>query len=212
MSRMVKFLLIVFVALSGYWYYEIQKPGTDVLTKFEVDLETRSQRPDKVFSTTRESDETKDNCVVWGPFSEKRAAEVLKRLKVVGLDSKTLLLDRFASDRFLVYLGPFEGKTAAFAFTKQFKQQGYRNTRAITSGELSFGVEIEEFMTEEDAKKYLISGKGPKVKGIRVVKRLGESTDEVDMTLRGLSQSEAETFEKIRKQFPSAHVGACPKP
>lgn len=120
-------------------------------------------------------------CVLFGPFAHKDLPGVQERLTRSGLLQKAVVADRFLPERFIAYLGPYDNTTAVRAFVKQFRQQGIRTVKPILEGELSYGVEIASFSSREAAEKYLVSGRAPDMKGIKVTNRLGEPSGQVDL-------------------------------
>lgn len=91
-----------------------------------------------------------------------------ERLTRSGLLQKAVVADRFLPERFIAYLGPYDNTTAVRAFVKQFRQQGIRTVKPILEGELSYGVEIASFSSREAAEKYLVSGRAPDMKELRL--------------------------------------------
>lgn len=98
---------------------------------------------------------TEDACMIWGGFPVGDLVRVRLHLKRQHLEDKVLIQDRFGPERFIAYLGPYDNPTAARAFVKQFRQQGYGTVRPILSGELSYGVEIASFGTRKEAEAFL---------------------------------------------------------
>lgn len=205
----VGLLSLILLLLGGYFYSQVTRPNLDVLTKFEVKVSMPVEKNEATSVINEVGEKESSYCYIWGPFSESTVASISNSLKSSKLLDKTMITDRFFPDRFVVYLGPYDNPTAAKAFVKQFRQQGYRHVKAILKGSLSYGIEIASFETEKEANSYLVAGKAPMVKGIKVVKRLGEPSDDIDITLKGLTKEETEEFQKLQKKYPSGRVRDC---
>lgn len=148
-------------------------------------------------------------CFVWGPFMTRSLRDVEPVLRRARLVQKMEIADRFLPERYIVYLGPYVNKVAALAFVKQFRQQGFKNVRAIVRGDLAYGVEIEAFKTRDEAQNYLGSGKAPDVKGLRVTNRLGEPSNEVDLIFRSLTSEERTRLFSVWKKSPGTELKSC---
>lgn len=218
MRGTVVFLSIVLAGLVGYGIY----CNTQELR--DVDVVTRMV-PLRVTITTlkKESAEAETEgqaleieappkkCFVLGPVSQSLSKRIAESLRRSGLEKDMVICDRFLPERFIVFLGPLENKTALRAFAKQFKQQGYKNVRPIERGALAPGLEIAEFETEYQAAAYIESGKAPGISGIRVIKRLGEPSGQVNVVFQALDESEAKRIFSLARRFAGLKVQECQK-
>lgn len=148
-------------------------------------------------------------CVLFGPFAHKDLPGVQERLTRSGLLQKAVVADRFLPERFIAYLGPYDNTTAVRAFVKQFRQQGIRTVKPILEGELSYGVEIASFSSREAAEKYLVSGRAPDMKGIKVTNRLGEPSGQVDLVFNAVTSEEEDRIRNLTKLYPAAELKSC---
>lgn len=92
---------------------------------------------------------------------------------------------------------------------KQFCQQGIRTVKPILEGELSYGVEIASFSSREAAEKYLVSGRAPDMKGIKVTNRLGEPSGQVDLVFNAVTSEEEDRIRNLTKLYPAAELKSC---
>ena len=147
--------------------------------------------------------------MLFGPFAHKDLPGVQERLTRSGLLQKAVVADRFLPERFIAYLGPYDNTTAVRAFVKQFRQQGIRTVKPILEGELSYGVEIASFSSREAAEKYLVSGRAPDMKGIKVTNRLGEPSGQVDLVFNAVTSEEEDRIRNLTKLYPAAELKSC---
>ena len=215
----VLFLLIVFGGLIGYWIDCCQQKSreTDIATRtvpLNVTVLTKKGAGSTEETTEGQPLEIEENekkCFVLGPVPQgvtKRIAESLRRS---GLEKDMVICDRFLPERFVVFLGPLENKTALRAFAKQLRQQGYKNIRPTERGALAPGLEIAEFETEYQAVAYIESGKAPGISGIRVIKRLGEPSGQVDIVFQELDSFEAKKVLALTGRFSGMKIKECSK-
>ena len=212
------FLSVVLTGLVGYGVYCTQQESCDgdVVTRsvpLSVTIATpeAEQPEDKTEGQALEIDASLKKCFVLGPVSQSLTKRIADRLRRSGLEKEMVICDRFLPERFIVFLGPLENKTALRAFAKQLKQQGYKNVRPIERGALAPGLEIAEFETEYQAAAYIESGKAPGVSGIRVIKRLGEPSGQVNVVFQALDESEAKKVFSLAGKFAGLKVQECPK-
>jgi len=142
-------------------------------------------------------------------FLDSQINSVQERLTRSGLLQKAVVADRFLPERFIAYLGPYDNTTAVRAFVKQFRQQGIRTVKPILEGELSYGVEIASFSSREAAEKYLVSGRAPDMKGIKVTNRLGEPSGQVDLVFNAVTSEEEDRIRNLTKLYPAAELKSC---
>jgi hypothetical protein len=195
------------VLLSGCWIY-LQYFDIEEIKVKEVALEIVKKAPDPSAEAPKKG-EINIGCYIWGPFRERESPRIVEKLRKAGLISKAVMKDRFLPEKFIVYLGPFNNQEAALAFQKQFRNQGYRNARAILQGGLSFGVEIAAFNTQEDAQKFLTGPRTPKVKGVRITNRLGEPSGEVDFAFQDISEDERLKLLDLWRDSPRSELKNC---
>jgi hypothetical protein len=195
------------VLLSGCWIY-LQYFDIEEIKVKEVALEIVKKAPDPSAEAPKKG-EINIGCYIWGPFRERESPRIAEKLRKAGLISKAVMKDRFLPEKFIVYLGPFNNQEAALAFQKQFRNQGYRNARAILQGGLSFGVEIAAFNTQEDAQKFLTGPRTPKVKGVRITNRLGEPSGEVDFAFQDISEDERLKLLDLWRDSPRSELKNC---
>jgi hypothetical protein len=195
------------VLLSGCWIY-LQYFDIEEIKVKEVALEIVKKAPDPSAEAPKKG-EINIGCYIWGPFRERESPRIAEKLRKAGLISKAVMKDRFLPEKFIVYLGPFNNQEAALAFQKQFRNQGYRNARAILQGGLSFGVEIAAFNTQEDAQKFLTGSRTPKVKGVRITNRLGEPSGEVDFAFQDISEDERLKLLDLWRDSPRSELKNC---
>jgi hypothetical protein len=195
------------VLLSGCWIY-LQYFDIEEIKVKEVALEIVKKAPDPSAEAPKKG-EINIGCYIWGPFRERESPRIAEKLRKAGLISKAVMKDRFLPEKFIVYLGPFDNQEAALAFQKQFRNQGYRNARAILQGGLSFGVEIAAFNTQEDAQKFLTGPRTPKVKGVRITNRLGEPSGEVDFAFQDISEDERLKLLDLWRDSPRSELKNC---
>ena len=150
-----------------------------------------------------------DTCMMWGGFPVGDLVRVRLHLKRQHLEDKVLIQDRFGPERFIAYLGPYDNPTAARAFVKQFRQQGYGTVRPILSGELSYGVEIASFGTREAAEAFLTGKRAPNMKGIKITNRLGEPTGMVDLVFQNLTKDETLRLQSLHGHYPRTLLKPC---
>jgi hypothetical protein len=195
------------VLLSGCWIY-LQYFDIEEIKVKEVALEIVKKAPDPSAEAPKKG-EINIGCYIWGPFRERESPRIAEKLRKAGLISKAVMKDRFLPEKFIVYLGPYNNQEAALAFQKQFRNQGYRNARAILQGGLSFGVEIAAFNTQEDAQKFLTGPRTPKVKGVRITNRLGEPSGEVDFAFQDISEDERLKLLDLWRDSPRSELKNC---
>jgi hypothetical protein len=195
------------VLLSGCWIY-LQYFDIEEIKVKEVALEIVKKAPDPSAEAPKKG-EINIGCYIWGPFRERESPRIAEKLRKAGLISKAVMKDRFLPEKFIVYLGPFDNQEAALAFQKQFRNQGYRNARAILQGGLSFGVEIAAFNTQEEAQKFLTGPRTPKVKGVRITNRLGEPSGEVDFAFQDISEDERLKLLDLWRDSPRSELKNC---
>jgi hypothetical protein len=195
------------VLLSGCWIY-LQYFDIEEIKVKEVALEIVKKAPDPSAEAPKKGD-INIGCYIWGPFRERESPRIAEKLRKAGLISKAVMKDRFLPEKFIVYLGPFDNQEAALAFQKQFRNQGYRNARAILQGGLSFGVEIAAFNTQEEAQKFLTGSRAPKVKGVRITNRLGEPSGEVDFAFQDISEDERLKLLDLWRDSPRSELKNC---
>ncbi len=207
MKNLKLVLGFLIVLLSGCWIY-LQYFDIEEIKVKEVALEIVKKAPDPSAEAPKKG-EINIGCYIWGPFRERESPRIAEKLRKAGLISKAVMKDRFLPEKFIVYLGPFDNQEAALAFQKQFRNQGYRNARAILQGGLSFGVEIAAFNTQEDAQKFLTGPRTPKVKGVRITNRLGEPSGEVDFAFQDISEDERLKLLDLWRDSPRSELKNC---
>ncbi len=207
MKNLKLVLGFLIVLLSGCWIY-LQYFDIEEIKVKEVALEIVKKAPDPSAEAPKKG-EINIGCYIWGPFRERESPRIAEKLRKAGLISKAVMKDRFLPEKFIVYLGPFNNQEAALAFQKQFRNQGYRNARAILQGGLSFGVEIAAFNTQEDAQKFLTGPRTPKVKGVRITNRLGEPSGEVDFAFQDISEDERLKLLDLWRDSPRSELKNC---
>ena len=206
--------------LSGYGVYCCHQESNafGAATRF-VPLEVTIQAANQVVEAEEEKTEgqaldigvVEKKCFVLGPISQSATKRIAENLRRSGLEKDMVICDRFLPERFIVFLGPLENKTALRAFAKQLKQQGYKNVRPIERGVLAPGLEIAEFETQYQAEAYIESGKAPGISGIRVIKRLGEPSGQVNLVFQALDESEAKKVFALAERFSGLKIEECPK-
>lgn len=206
----VLILTAVLFAVCGYWYVLVQKEQKELTVKtlslvFEPSLEERvAQKKEQESKAVRKENRININCFVWGPIKEKSLATVQEQLKKIYLADIAVIQDRFLPEKYIAYIGPFTSQTAALAFTKQFRQQGYRKVRPILRGALSFGVEIESFNTLKEARAFMTGPKAPTVDGVKITNRLGEPSGEVDLVFPDVTDAQRLALFRLWQRSPSS--------
>lgn len=205
-------LTAAIAAGAGWIVHETADPGRDVesraglTVRMQPVLRNNHQRISKVAGDAGTVDA---RCFVWGPFSGHQLVGLDSMLRSNGLLERAQIVDRYLPDKWIVYLGRLTNETAVRAFMKQFSQQGVRTARPILSGELSYGVEIAHFDTREQAQAWLDSPKAPAMDGLRVVSRMGEPSDQVDIVFRDVDDQTRERLFNIWKRRPGTQLGNC---
>ena len=211
-------LLACIAAGVAVIYTDAQKPSADVQTNTGIPLRVNMIDEEKLKSDLADGPQedflqtqgaVDSSCFVWGPFETRDLRKLEGTLEKQRLTQKMQISDRFLPDRYIVYLGPYVNEVAVRAFVKQFRQQGFKSVRPIIRGDLAFGVEIMAFESRKAAQEYLVSGKAPDVKGLRVTNRLGEPSSQVDLVFRGLTDSERERLFSIWKKHPETKLKSC---
>ncbi len=208
-------LLAALCACGWFLYDQSRKPASDLTS--EATLEVKIPKIVQAAIDARKHDESAAlsgtpvdlDCFVWGPFDERKIVAVQGTLRRSGLLQKAEISDRFLPDRWIVYLGPYENDIAVRAFVKQFRSQGFKHVRPILRGALSYGVEIETFATEQEARDWMLSKKAPEVKGLRTTNRLGEPSNEVDLVFRSLTDKQREALFAIWKRWKGTQIQNC---
>jgi len=213
MKGLIWGISFVFVSLGGVLAYLAITPDPILQTvPVAMQIQTRQEEAGetivhKVDSKTRQRET--GACLLWGPFTGMTMQGLEQALRENHLNDKAQVTDRFLPQRYLVYLGPLENMTAVRAFSKQFKQQGFSKALPITRGNLSPGIQIGEFATEAEALAYIRSGKVPRVQGIRVVNRLGEPSEEVDLMFKDLTPEQAQRLQRLVPRFARTKLVSC---
>lgn len=179
-------------ALEGTAQMKIEKPKTE-----------------KAVASTAAAAEETASCRIWGGFPVGDLVRVRLHLKRQHLEDKVMIQDRLGPERFIAYLGPYDNPTAARAFVKQFRQQGYGTVRPILSGELSYGVEIATFKSRDEAEAFLTGKRAPDMKGIKITNRLGEPNGMVDLVFRELTEDEIVRLKALRAHYPRTVLKPC---
>ncbi len=203
------FVALVLAGFLGYWAYLLYFQQNNVTAR---DVYFEIQQPKT--SLSQPLPEPKQGkiditCYVWGPFKESGIKRATEKLRKAGLSEQATMHDRFLPEKYIAYLGPFDNKEAALAFQKQFRKQGYQKARAILQGGLSFGVEIETFSSEEEARKFMAGPRTPRVKGVRITNRLGEPSGEVEFVLPGIDEQERVKLVDLWHQTPGSELKNC---
>lgn len=186
--------LAALAGCSGWFlHYLNSAPVHDVVTR--GDLVIRINASGKDAGAGKSAGDGNDcaidmKCFVWGPFDERDLAGLQPFLRKSSLEDQVVVSDRYTDERFIVYLGPLSNATAARAFVKQFRQQGFRKARPILDGELSYGVELVSFGSRDEADVFMASGRAPDVKGLKVTNVLGKPTSKVDLVFKEVANDQ----------------------
>ena len=211
-------LLACIAAGVAVIYTDAHKPRGDVQTNTGVPLRVNMIDEEKLKRDMTDGPQdallqaqgaVDASCFVWGPFETRDLRGLEATLQMARLMQKMEIADRFLPDRYIVYLGPYINEVAVRAFVKQFRQQGFKSVRPIIRGDLAFGVEIKAFESRQAAQEYLVSGKAPDVKGLRVTNRLGEPSTQVDLVFRALTDDERERLFSVWKTLPKTQLKSC---
>lgn len=178
----------------------------DIAVKMNVFDREGNQKKEKIAGELGVVD---TNCFVWGAFDTKSLSSVNTVLVSSKLMPYAQMVDRFEPDRWIVYLGRFNNETAVRAFMKQFRQQGFSSVRPILQGNLAYGVELAAFESRRQAEDYLNSPKIPDVQGLRVVNRLGDPSDKVDIVFQGLDDNARDRLFREWKKRPGTTLENC---
>ncbi len=199
--------------LTGVTLWGLKDVSSDDFGSTEIagaaQMTIEKPKPTTAASVTAAPKPTEDACMIWGGFPVGDLVRVRLHLKRQHLEDKVLIQDRFGPERFIAYLGPYDNPTAARAFVKQFRQQGYGTVRPILSGELSYGVEIASFGTRKEAEAFLTGKRAPDMKGIKITNRLGEPTGMVDLVFQNLTKDETLRLQLLHGHYPRTLIRTC---
>ncbi len=206
----VLFLLIAFGI--GFLVYENSQIQGDVVARPNIALELKTSQSEQaqiISKVAGDEGAVDERCFAFGPFNNKELVRIQPTLKQFHLMQYTKIVDRYLPDQWIVYLGRFNNETAVRAFMKQFRQQGIKSARPILRGDLSYGVEVAAFATQQDALRYLTSSSAPAIQGMRVTNRLGEPSDQVDILFQELDENARSRLFTLWKKYPSKELKNC---